>query len=140
MDVLLARKAVSAAAPLACLWPKKHSRKQDFDDDDEAFAASLLLKLKRTFGEWRTAFSSRCWLQLGKSGSIARALTRRYDFEAFFFNPTNKGQCEALLPNVPRPPPRRSTRRPRNSEKEPLGSSSPACLWLAMEQGKSEAL
>ena len=98
---------------------------------------SLRLRLRRSFcfcfcSERRMANGGLLSLAtIGKKWlNCARALTRRYDFEAFFFNPSNKGQCEALLPK---------SRRPRHSEKEPLASSSPAGLWLAMEQRKSEA-
>ena len=44
------------------------------------FGASIFVSPRR---KWRP---SRSQLQLGKSGSIARALTQRYDFEAFFNN------------------------------------------------------
>ena len=59
------------------------------------------------------------WLQLGKSGSIARALTRRYDFEEafFFFNQSNKARGPMLLKLFSRRPlSLRSLLRPRNSE------------------------
>ena len=58
-------------------------------------------------------------LQLGKSGSIARALTRRYDFEEafFFFNQSNKARGPMLLKLFSRRPlSLRSLLRPRNSE------------------------